>query len=100
MFSNVSDVVEAWIADRKLSRRNLAFLRTVFQQMTEWNCFPPYRDYQVADGLCCEELDLPRGSSWLEVIASLLDHLDPRPSTPCRLEEVMELLEKHESDPS
>jgi len=90
MFSDVSDVVEAWIADRKLSRRKLAFLRTVFDQGMESisrGVHPP-----TAGGIYCEELELPHGSSWLEVVASLLDHLEPRPTCPSRLAEARDEL--------
>ena len=65
----IKDVLEGWIADRKISRRKLAFLK----QMHNIN---------VASGgepLICpnhisSELDLPNGSSWPDVIADFLDY--------------------------
>ena len=65
----IEKVLEGWIADRKISRRKLAFLK----QMHNLNV------NSGGESLICpshisSELDLPNGSSWPFVIADFLDY--------------------------
>jgi hypothetical protein len=78
----IKEVFETWVADRKLSRRKLAFLETVHDQTMEvlGSCSP-----DIADGFTCSELEMPQGSFWCELVAELLDHLKPLDEAPSRL---------------
>jgi len=85
----VIDVIETWIADRRLSRRKLSFLRNAYEQVSEglYNC-----PLDTCGHIYCAELDLPQGSATVQVIAALLDHLDPVPEHPRRLVQVTEAM--------
>jgi hypothetical protein len=72
---SVADVVSDWIADRRLPRRKLAFLRLVYDQFHD----APASCVDTACRIVCSELDLPPGSATIQVIAALLDHIDPLP---------------------
>ena len=75
MSFDLVDVFDAWIADRKLSRRQLAFLHQCHEQTMETvGCGLP----MTAGWMYCSELDLPQGSQWGHCTAELLDFLRPR----------------------
>ena len=96
----IADVLDVWIADKRLARRKLAFLRSVYQQQHyALSCAEETQFLDIADSLYCEELDLPPGSPVVAVVAALLDHLEPLepiyemgpgrlPYTVSRLEEI------------
>ena len=68
-------VVEDWIADRKLSNRKLNFLEQDHEQtMQEIGLVT---SFSIASSYLSDELDLPQGSYWVQVVADLLDHLAP-----------------------
>lgn len=83
---DVAEVIESWVADRSLSRRKKAFLETVYSQYWETGggCAPSVIGWYYAS-----ELDLPPGSFTIQVVAALLDHLDPQ-EPPARLVQVTE----------
>jgi hypothetical protein len=74
MTYEVPAVVEQWIADRKLPRRKLAFLQREHELTIE--CMGS-ASFPIADGHSCGEVQIPQGSYWCQVVAELLDHLDP-----------------------
>ena len=85
----VAEVVSIWAADQTLSRRKKAFLETVYSQY--WECCtgsPP----DVAGSIYASQLDLPPGSFTIQVVAALLDRLEPLPGSERRLVEVTESL--------
>ncbi|MBE9172727.1 hypothetical protein IQ216_06385 [Cyanobium sp. LEGE 06143] len=86
----VIDVLDVWIADRRLSRRKLAFLETVYDQALE--DIPQAYSVDIAGHDYCSELDLPSGSLFPLVVAGVLDHLKPLDEAPCRLVEMAEKL--------
>jgi hypothetical protein len=86
---SITDVVDDWIADRRLSRRKKEFLEAVYTAFQDsGGLYSP----DVAGGFYCEELNLPQGGFKIQVVAALLDHLDPLPEPPTRLVEVTEQL--------
>ena len=89
----IADVLDLWIADRSLSRRKLAFLKEVHQQAVNTLEFGLYIP-ETCDQTYCAELDLPQGSDVAQVVASLLDHLEPMGATrhPERLVNVTNLM--------
>lgn len=82
---SIEEVFDAWVADRKLSRRKLAFLETVHSQTMEgvWGCSP-----DIAGSHLCSELEMPAGSYVCQLVAELLDHLKPLEQPPSRLVEL------------
>ncbi len=70
------DVFETWVADRKLPKAMEAFLAEEHQRNIDE---PPYSP-PIAPSNYCAELELPRGSTWPEVVASLLDATTGRPT--------------------
>jgi len=56
---------------RKPSEKKLEFLEQEFQQ--GFDAVAEAVSLNIADGTTCEEFDLPQGSYWIQVIASLLD---------------------------
>jgi hypothetical protein len=86
---SVIDVLSDWAADRQLSRRKLAFLRNAYEQISEGlhGCAPDTCGHAYSS-----ELDLPPGSATVQVVAALLDHLEPLPEHPRRLVEVTEAM--------
>lgn len=66
---NLADLAEHWIADRKLSEDAIEWLRGEFNELTSTGGWLP----MIAPGHYCSELELPQGSTWPEVLASLLD---------------------------
>ncbi len=85
----IEEVFDAWVADRKLSRRKLAFLEEVHSQTMEMigSCIP-----DIAGGHLCSELDMPQGSFVCQLVAELLDHLKPLEEPPSRLVELNDSL--------
>jgi hypothetical protein len=83
---DVAEVVAGWIADRSLSRRKKAFLEMVYSQYWEAGagCAPDTAGHYYAS-----ELDLPPGSFSIQVVAALLDLVEPQPA-PSRLVQVTE----------
>lgn len=70
------DVFETWVADRELPKTMRAFLADAHQEnLDEPPGFP-----SIAPASCCAEMELPQGSTWPEVVASLLDALTGRPT--------------------
>jgi hypothetical protein len=89
MNSEVIEVLDLWVTDRQLSRRQLAFLETVHNQTMEslGSCTPG-----VADGNACSSLEMPQGSYWCQLVAELLDYLKPLEEPPSRLVELNDAL--------
>ena len=68
----VEAILDGFISNkRKPSKKRLDLLELYFQQGL--GLIPSCINLDVADGNSCEELDLPQGSYWIEVISSLLD---------------------------
>ncbi len=90
MNGDITEVLDDWIADRRLSRRKKAFLETVYDQFLETSggAYAP----SLSGSDYSSWLDLPSGSYLVQVVAALLDHVDPLPEPPCRLVEVTEQL--------
>jgi hypothetical protein len=88
----IEEVFDAWVADRKLSRRKLAFLETAHNQTMEVMLSSCGLSPDVAPGGLCSELDLPQGSYWCQLVAELLDHLKPLEEQPSRLVELNDAL--------
>jgi len=74
-FTKEESIVESWIKRRKLSAKKLDHLETLFEQGRL--VVPTAVSFTTAGSEYCSELGLPRGSSWIQVIASLLDLLRP-----------------------
>jgi hypothetical protein len=70
------DVVETWVADRELPKAMRGFLAEEHQRTLDE---PPYSP-PIAPANYCAEMELPQGSTWPEVVASLLDALTGRPT--------------------
>jgi len=68
-------VLEDWIADRKLSNRKLNFLEQDHEQTMQE--IGSVTSFSIASSYTSDELDLPQGSYWVQVVADLLDHLAP-----------------------
>ena len=66
---DLDEITEAWIADRRLPKAVIQQLKEAHQENCAGVSSVPY----IAPGNYCTELDLPEGSTWPEVIASLLD---------------------------
>lgn len=73
--SDVLDLLEHWVAERKLSRRQTSFLRTVYEQAME--CMASGCAPSIAGGAVCSDLDLPEAVYTCQLVAHLLDHLKP-----------------------
>ena len=68
-------VLEDWVGDRKLSNKKLAFLEKDHERtMQEIGLVT---SFSIASSYYSDELDLPQGSYWVQVVADLLDHLAP-----------------------
>ena len=78
----LESVLEHWIADRKLSRKKIAFLKQVHQMNLYGDGLP-----SICPSYFSSELDLPNGSSWSLVVADLLDHLEKTSKHKCELED-------------
>ena len=85
---SVSTIIDGWIASkgRKPSPKKLEFLEQEFQQ--GFDAVAEAISFDIADGFTCEELDLPQGSYWIQVIASLLDLKAPLTEEMSRLAEL------------
>jgi hypothetical protein len=81
----IEEVFDAWVADRKLSRRKLAFLEEAHGRTMELMVSSSSLSPDVAPGGLCSELELPQGSYWCQLVAELLDHLKPLDQAPSRL---------------
>ena len=69
----IQELVAEWYTERELSRRKLAFLEQNHERtMQEIGLVT---SFAVADGLFADELDLEKGSYWVQVQAALLDLL-------------------------
>ena len=69
----IPELVAEWYTERELSRRKLAFLEQNHERtMQEIGLVT---SFAVADGLFADELDLEKGSYWVQVQAALLDLL-------------------------
>ena len=78
----LESIFEDWIADRKLSRRKIAFLKQ-FHQMNLYGDGLP----SICPSYFSSELDLPNGSYWSLVVADLLDYLEKTSKHKCELED-------------
>ena len=67
----LNSIFEDWIADRKLSRRKIAFLK----QNHQMNLHGDGLEKVCPTYFCCE-LDIPNGSLWSWAVAELLDFLE------------------------
>lgn len=73
---DLANVVETWVAEQQLPKEMQAFLAEEHQRsLDEPVCSPP-----IALANYCTELDLPDGSTWPEVVASILDALTGCPT--------------------
>lgn len=84
---DIAEVVSIWAADHTLSRRKKAFLETVYSQYWE-GCTGMAPD--VAGSIYSSQLDLPPGAFTIQVVAALLDRLEPLPGSERRLKDVTE----------
>ena len=78
----LESVLEDWIADRKLSRRKIAFLKQVHQMNLYRDGLP-----STCPSYFSSELDLPNESYWSLVVADLLDFLEKTSKYKCELED-------------
>ncbi len=78
----LESVLEDWIADRKLSRRKISFLKQVHQMNLYRDGLP-----SICPSYFSSELDLPDGSYWSLVVADLLDFLEKTSKHKCELED-------------
>ena len=78
----LESVLEDWIADRKLSRRKIAFLKQVHQMNLYGDGLP-----SICPSYFSSELDLHNGSYWSLVVAYLLDYLEKNSKHKCELED-------------
>ena len=78
----IESIFEDWIADRKLSRRKIAFLKQVHQMNLYGDGLP-----SICPSYFSSELDLPNGSYWSLVVADLLDFLEKTSKHKCELED-------------
>ena len=69
----IQSCVEDWYADRTLSRRKLAFLEQNHERTMQE--IGMVTSFSVADGFYADELDLAKGSFWVQLQAALLDLL-------------------------
>jgi hypothetical protein len=72
---DVLDVLEQWVAERKLSRRQTSFLKTVHQQTME--CMGGMYVPQIAGQGLSSDLDRPEAVYTCQLVADLLDYLKP-----------------------
>ena len=69
---SVESTLDAWMSNkRKLFPKRLEILERYFQE--GFDAVAEAIDFDVADSYYCEELDLPHGSSTLQLVAALLD---------------------------
>jgi hypothetical protein len=69
---NLTEVVESWVADRDLSTAEHEWLHDMVQSaINEPIGLPLTAPHDV-----CTDVDLPQGSAWIEVAASVLDAFD------------------------
>ena len=68
-------IVDGCISHGRISKKNLSYLEKEFQE--GFDAVAEAVSINFADGNTCEEFDLPRGSYWIQVIASLLDLKTP-----------------------
>ena len=78
----LESIFEDWIADRKLSRRKITFLKEVHQMNLCGDGLP-----SICPSYFSSELDLPNGSYWSLVVADLLDYLEKTSKHKCELED-------------
>ncbi|MCP9798908.1 hypothetical protein KBY81_15090 [Cyanobium sp. Lug-B] len=86
----IEDVIESWIADRRLSRRQKAFLNEVYDrrevaEAASFNLCPRFE---------ATELDVPEATYWIQLVATVLDFEDPREGV-VRYDEVTQELEDY-----
>ena len=76
----VETVLEDWIANRKLSRRKIAFLEQFHQHQLHGAVGDMIGFLHTAPSHICEALDLPKGCTWWGVVAELLDFIESEKS--------------------
>lgn len=72
--SRLDEVAENWLAERLVTPEGLGFLRKAHKENLS---IGGDVDPDTADGSFCASVDIPRGSSWGEAIAALLDTVEP-----------------------
>ena len=100
-FDKEESTVDSWIADRKLSEKDLDYLQQEYEKGLP--LVPNAVCLMTAGEIYCQELELPNGSYWLQVIASLLDQLRPTKDIWTRLNFLNKELETYgfiEEDPN
>ncbi len=86
----VQEVIESFIADRKLSRRKLAFLETVYNQTVTEGLHGYSPDFCSGHTAGC--LDVGGAAYVIQLVATLLDFLKPLEGPHTRLIETTEEL--------
>ena len=72
--TRIDEVAENWLAERLVTPEGLGILRKAHKEnLSVVGGGVPC----VADGSFCASVDIPRGSSWGEAIAALLDTVEP-----------------------
>ena len=73
---NPETILEEWIADRKLSRRKIAYLEQFHQQNLHGAVGDMIGFLPVAPAHICKALDLPTGCSMWHCVVELLDFIE------------------------
>ena len=100
-FTKEESIVDSWIADRKLSEKDLDYLQQEYEKGLP--SVPAAVCLMTAGDTYCQDLDLSVGSYWLQLIASLLDQLRPTKDIWTRLNFLNKELETYgfiEEDPN
>ena len=84
----IESVIDDYLADDKLSRRKLAWLEQSYDRIL--SSVELAHSFDIAGGVYCSELELPRGSYWCQCIAAALDFIKPMPES--RLHRLNDLL--------
>ena len=73
---SVESTLDGWMSKkRKPSEKRIERLERYFQE--GFDAVAESIDFDIANSYYCEELDLPHGSSTLQLVAALLDLTDP-----------------------
>ena len=84
---SVESTLEGWMSNKKRPfPKRLEILERYFQE--GFDAVAEAIDFDIADSYYCEELDLPHGSSTLQLVAALLDLQVPEKEEMPRLAEL------------
>ena len=72
----IQSIIEAWIADRKISRRKHAYLRQLHEQHVYNEEMQVCPIYMIAPYYICDELEIDHVSNYCYVLAEFLDFLE------------------------